>query len=32
MLAIVSALLIGAFIGGAVGFMVFAFLADKGQR
>lgn len=32
MLTTVSALLIGAFIGGAIGFMMFAILAEKGQR
>ena len=30
--SLVSALLVGAFIGGAVGFMIFAILADKGQQ
>jgi len=31
MLALASALVVGAFIGGAIGFMIFAILADKGQ-
>ncbi len=32
MLSVIGSLLVGAFIGGAIGFMIFAILADDGRN